>query len=247
MLNDSPWVSLCAAELRRGQLAIFNGSEPARHVSSPERTGIPMHSTQVQQPVLPSIINYRIRLLTARPVREAFLSELSLSVHMRQELSSQRTVTVERIKGGDLVSTRQARLKQFLNENPGDTVVDGDNRRIILTLTLTQFTANETPHKPSNWAEQPRPENLIEIHMVDLIGATILSTKTGKKVTLIQYDPPGMDMLGAKFYFPRFLPDGRPLIANGDNELRFETRIKGKSVKVKFDLGKMIYRRKLET
>ena len=245
MLNDSPWVSLCPAELRSGQQVISSASEPAQHVSSSEKRTTPMHNTQLQQPVLPLLINYRIRLLTARPVREAFLSELSLSVQVRQEPSSQKTVTLERIKGGDQVSTRQAWLKQFLAEHRGDILVDGDDRRIMVAITLTQFVTHETPHKSSDWIEQPRPENLIEIHMEDVKSTTTLSTTTGSQVRLIQYDPPGMDMLGAKFYFPRTLPDGRPLIGHGDKELRFETRINGKSVKVRFDLRKMIYKGKL--
>jgi len=247
MLNDSPWVALCPAELTRGQLVISRGSEePAQHVSSPDRRAIPMHSTQVQQAALPSLINYRVRLLTARPIREAFLSELSFSAHTHQDFSSQQTVNVERMKGGDLVSARQARLQQFLAEHPGGTLVDGDERRIIVALTLTQFTRNEAPHKSSDWAEQPRPSDLLEIHTADLTGTTILSTDTGKRVALIQYDRPGTDMLGAKFYFPRTLPDGAPLIGDRDRELRFETRINGKEIKVKFDLRKMRYKGKVE-
>ncbi len=48
------------------------------------------------------------------------------------------------------------------------------------------------------------------------------------------------------YYFPRNLPDGKPLVAPGDKELRFETLIDKRQVKIKFDLGKMRYKGKLE-
>ena len=97
-----------------------------------------------------------------------------------------------------------------------------------------------------SWREEPRPNELMDLQLSDWTGHTILSTETGRSVEIVRYDPPGLDMLGAKFYFPSRLPDGTPLVANGGKELRFETRINGKSVKAKFDLRKMRYQGRLE-
>ncbi len=58
----------------------------------------------------------------------------------------------------------------------------------------------------------------------DLQADTTLSTDTGKKVSLKNYIPPTPDGTGAKFVFPRFLPDGTPLLTDGDRVLRFRTR-----------------------
>jgi hypothetical protein len=45
-----------------------------------------------------------------------------------------------------------------------------------------------------------------------------------------RYDAPGLDQLGAKFYFSKILPDGSALVGPGDKELRFESRIEGKRI-----------------
>jgi hypothetical protein len=94
--------------------------------------------------------------------------------------------------------------------------------------------------------ENTSPEELMTLQLSDVAGETFLSTETGRRVEILRYDRPSLDMLGAKLYFPRTLPDGRPLITNRDRELRFETRVGGKRIKAKFDLKKMKYKGKLE-
>ena len=54
---------------------------------------------------------------------------------------------------------------------------------------------------------------------------TFLSTTSGKRVYAVAYDPPGNDGLGAKYYFPRTMADGRPFITEVDREVRFETTL----------------------
>lgn len=80
----------------------------------------------------------------------------------------------------------------------------------------------------------------------DGIVETSLATNTGKRVDLLGYIKPGKDQLGSKFYFPRNLADGRPLITSKDNELYFETRVNETRIKVKFDLGEMLFKGKVE-
>ena len=80
-----------------------------------------------------------------------------------------------------------------------------------------------------------------------LTAETILSTDTGKQVHLLKYVPPGQDRFGARYYFPRYLASGAPLLGTNDKELQFETRIDNHPVKVKFDLKKMRYEGQLES
>ncbi len=66
---------------------------------------------------------------------------------------------------------------------------------------------------------------LMKLRTTDLTHNTSLTTDTGKGVFLVRYDPPGQDDLWAKYYFPRNLPDGNPLLSQRDKEIRFETSI----------------------
>jgi hypothetical protein len=234
ILNNSAWVGICVAEQKRGQMEALQSAG-----------------------VLPSPLSWRVRLLTARPVREAFLAELSYAN--------------TRIKGSDSSSRRQAWFKEFMNSYPDDIKVKGDEDNIVVTVTLTQFiqswvasqyeidrharngsernatvVGEDTRRMPSDWKEEPRPEKLMDIQLSGIVAKTSLTTKTGRKAALIRYERPAMDMLGAKFYFPRKLPDGTPLVTPADKELQFETLVDGKRVRVNFNLKKMLYKGRLE-
>jgi hypothetical protein len=87
----------------------------------------------------------------------------------------------------------------------------------------------------------------MNLELKDLAQEAFLSTKTGKKVHIVAYEPPGVDRLGAKLYFPRRLPDESDLVTPMDNELRFETRVEGQKIEAKFDLRKLAYKGRLET
>lgn len=89
----------------------------------------------------------------------------------------------------------------------------------------------------------------------DLAPKTFLSTDGGKKVALAKYDSLGENGYGVAFYFPRNLPDGSPLVASSNKEIRFDTMIplpkmdvtelKSIAVTAKWDLKKMTYNGKL--
>jgi hypothetical protein len=249
ILNNSPWVGLSVAQLNR-----------AEHESL---TAVGL------QPNWP--VNYRIRLLTARPVREALLTVISFAGGTAYEPGAEATIKVGERKPGDVEVKRQARLKELMDENPDDILVKGDDENIVVTITLTQFLQGWLPgqyevqqhsgvgsdrnpqmigiepsRRKPGWQEAARPEILMRLRSSDLTGCTFLSTKNGKRVPVIRYDPPAMDALGGRFQFSRKLPDGTPFVTPGDKELQFETCINGKQVKVKFDLRKMIYKGKLE-
>ena len=90
-------------------------------------------------------------------------------------------------------------------------------------------------------------DELADIDASSLVPVTRLATNAGKRVELSSYQPPGSRGAGALYYFPRILPDGTPLIAQSDRELVFETVINKKKLKIKFDLGKLKYKGKIET
>ncbi len=104
----------------------------------------------------------------------------------------------------------KARLDRF--------VVQGDDENIIVTISLSA-NREGTSSLRGYWSA------LYRLSTPDLAANTSLTTKTGKRVYLALYEPPGQDGLGAKYYFPRKLEDGTPLVAPEDGEVRFETSI----------------------
>jgi len=138
-----------------------------------------------------------------------------------------------------------------------------NDRHIVLALQLSA-----TPEGSSSFRGYWR--SLLKLRTTELTNNTLLATKTGKRVYLTHYQPPGEDGMGAKFYFPRTLPDGRPLVTTDDREIRFETTItlmeetatRGHSADIeanprqehsrtdriwmKFDLRKMVFEGKIE-
>jgi len=245
MLNSSPWTTTS----RKGSLRQVQKDGSAQHIP----------------------LNYRIRLLSSRAVREALLRSLSFSAKAASEASVERSVNVATLKKEANADNELARLEKFIADNPKDIRVKGDDNHAVISICLAAFIPAPEPPSgktsdvfgvidwgpppapspasvPRNlgWIENPRPEELSQLKFADLEETTILSTRTGKQIPLIRYDPPGMDGLGAKLYFPRHLPDGSPCVTVNDKELRFETKINGKKIKGKFDLKKLIYKGKLE-
>jgi hypothetical protein len=204
----------------------------------------------------PDLVIYQFNLLTARPVREAFLRSLSLK--------PEKSVQVGELdKNGDIVNTdtglivqipvhpdsspgqesEQRRLKEFIASNSNNLLVKGDEEHIVVSLCL-RILGNRS------WfwifTDDDHSTELVAIDPSKLTAVTRLETDTGKTAMLCRYERPGSDNLGAKFFFKRQLADGSPLVATKDKELWFITHLDGREVKVKFDLRKMMYKGKLE-
>ena len=256
VLTESPWVSLSKAGYRYS--AKTNGLmelDPAEQPSSPRiqpqprklDPGLPTPERQTRSLTSVMSIWYRIRLLTARPVREAYLSliehgpivarQLGLEPHMA------KAVSVEELTHG-------SRLERFMKENPNDIRLTGSDRFIVLTVTEIERTwfHNETNAQWGNdqWTENARSDVFMNLQLSDIAATTVLATKTGKKASLVRFEPPGRDNLGARMYFPRLLADGTPLVTLADRELRFESRIGKHRIEAKFDLRKLVCNGKLE-
>ena len=97
-------------------------------------------------------------------------------------------------------------------------VEQSDDQSIILTMTVSSVPKGASSLR-GYWS------TLSNLQTTNLAANTFLSTKTGKRVYLFRYEPPGKDGLGAKFFFPRKLADGSPFVTLEDKELRFETKL----------------------
>lgn len=75
---------------------------------------------------------------------------------------------------------------------------------------------------------------------------TYLERSDGKRIPLLDYRPPGVDGLGAKFVFSRYLDDG-PFLASPKGNVRFVTEL-SKDVKVnaRFSVSNMVVDGKVE-
>ncbi|HYK88429.1 MAG TPA: hypothetical protein VE398_06645 [Acidobacteriota bacterium] len=209
ILTDSPWVSV--------SLAGYGTKHPKVH--------------------LPLCV--RIRLLTAAPVREAYLRIIDRGPVLAQHIGIEFPLEKE-ISLNDLMN--RGRLQRFIEDNPDDIRTKGSDKFIVLSA----IEARSYGFESFDWKEESRTDLLMDLQLPDLARVTSLSTKTGKKPHLVRYEQPGLDSLGAKFYFPRLLSDGRPFVTLRDKEPRFETKIGGKKIKVKFDLKKLVYLGRLQ-
>ena len=93
-----------------------------------------------------------------------------------------------------------------------------DEENIVLSINLTTEPAGADSRR-FYWSA------LMSARTPDLAKNTFLATKTGKRVYLSHYMPPGEDGFGAKLFFPRKMPDGQPLITAADKGVKFETML----------------------
>ncbi len=216
LLTNSPWVALSPAGFRRGEDRVITNGIATRH------TGYPIRCF------------FLVRMLTARPIREALLRAISL----QGTLLDIRKGSMARFENFAAIQ-EQERLKSFMESWPDDLRIKGNDRQIIISVTL-RIDDRSGPREESFGKE------LAAIDIERMMRETILSTDTGKRVGLSCVRQAGPDRLGVKFYFPRTLPDGQPLISAVDRELRFSTAMNGTPVRVKYNLRKMFYHGELE-
>jgi hypothetical protein len=160
---------------------------------------------------------------------------------------------------------RMAIARQAMLDSKSEAVTAGlqrfieqsDDRFMVMAMTLSSVPKGVS-------SERGYLSALMKLSTPALTSNTFLATKSGKRIYLVRYDAPGQDGLGAKFYFPRYMDDGRPFVTADDRELRFETFItlveSGTSsatpgefetdredrIWMQFDLRKMVFEGKLE-
>jgi hypothetical protein len=238
VLDASPWVS--ELETRCGPPRRYWG-QVASFLNPLTLPGVQKYRNQ-DTPILQERIS--ARLLTARPVREAYLRLLSLApvqtggvslAQLRQECSP---------------DSDQLRLDSFVSANPDDLRVRGSDAYIILSITETQRSYLYNPNiniigVVEFLNREAHPDGFGNLELAALQPVTCLSTRT-KSVRLVRYERPGPDNLGAKFYFPRFLPDGNPFVTSEDKELQFESVIDKITITATFDLKRLQWQGRLE-
>ena len=214
-LNHSPWV----------------GSSQGYFRQAPWASGSDVKTRQV--PVV--MVHYQARILTAKPVREAFL---------QLNVLNPKVVTAKSIQAATATKELQNRMQELLASHPNDLLVKSNEKHLIIAITQKVRTLGISGVMSEQ--EVFRSDELSDVDQSKLTAITSLATNTGKKVELADYRPPDARQAGATYYFPRNLPDGTPLVSGSDKELIFETVINQKQVKIKFDLGKLRYKGKLE-
>lgn len=217
ILDYSPWVALAPAGVRQET----HSGRPLRGGGRSGR-GVNVH--------------YQFRLLTARPIREAFVRMLCLN----------RDVIHPYVNLRDLATPSSPEEQQkcpdkWISSHPNTPITAGQEKYIIIAVNLRIGIFGSL-----EWREEPEGQELSNTDTLDLTNSAKLITNSKRKVSLFNYKPPGPDWLGLLLFFPRDLPDGKPLIAPSDKGLYFEAQINRKKVRVRFDLAKMVYKGKLE-
>ncbi|MFN0086310.1 MAG: hypothetical protein ACKVX9_13060 [Blastocatellia bacterium] len=209
MLNDSPWAQTQAdantAEMFFRPTA--GGGAGTRPLDIPGSAGTDSNNRTTQGALNQTVaLNYRIRLLTARPIRQAFARRAEL---LNPQLSEQ--------------------LKAFAEQKTDQWIVvsvdfDSTDRRLSGQAMQVFGAAN----------------------IGALKNLTYLEVRSGKRLFLDQYLPPGNDGMGAKFVFPR-AADNEPFVTESSGYLRFYSEI-SKEIKLnmRFKISDMIYDGKLE-
>jgi len=221
LLHHSPWVKYCAA---------------GRVVTAVQRTNVagnPNWGARTYSGF------YVLRLLTARPVREASLRQLSFS-----ELGL--AVDAKSLAGEGTQEARLDRLQGYIRSHPDGLLVQGDPEHIILCISWSVGNESAPGSRIDHLQQQemPLPENVRRLQLSDLAPVSLLSTDGKKKVLLVRFDVE--DPMIAKFYFPRMTADGKLLIADGDKKLRFESRIGKIKIVAEFQVPTLLWKGRLE-
>jgi hypothetical protein len=192
----------------------------------------------------PGITFYRIRLLTAAPIRHAYLRYATFVPDKRQTIIDFQDWVEENTGNG-----AQSLYNRFAKDNPDDIRLKGSDEYIVVSITATAWP--NLTNKHSMWPpkfEYSLPEAFIDMKLSDFEGKAFLSTNSSPKIPIVRYDRPIWDSLGAKLWFPRHLPSGKDWLSPRDTKLRFILNGPGSCTKISatFDLRKLMYHGKLE-
>jgi hypothetical protein len=214
-LNNSPWVSSGSGYFEQAPWARGNPGE-------------------IKQASV-KMIRFQARILTARPVREAFL---------QLQVLDAKVVSIRDIDAATSTEESKRPVQEFIASYPDDFLIKGDEKNLIVAISQKIHALGMAGIQSSQ--EVFCSDDLSDVDQSKLVAITSLTTNTGKRVDLTNYRPPVTKGPGALYYFPRKLPDGTPLVAAADKELLFKTVIHKRQVKIKFDLGRLKYQGKLE-
>ncbi len=232
--SNSPWVSLVITGIRRSFTTQIKKPDLFRDFEAPPGDRVNGIAS-----------SYRVRLLTATPMRQAYLRLISLAPEHRN------AVAVSEIMNGSNPELEQLRLARFISANPRAVSLVGSDTYIIVSIVAEEHSyfydrIQGRLGSAGRRRVETRPKLFMSLQLSDLKETTFLLTKTGKRIPLADYQRPGLDGWGAKFYFPRSNPDGSPSVSVEDKELRFESSIGERRIEAKFKLKKLLYKGKLD-
>lgn len=234
LLQNSPWVRYCMADQPYVVKEQLVGTTGKRIV---ERS----YSTA-----------WVVRLLTAKPIREAYLRKLSF-------LEPGLSINARTLAGESSRKAELDRLQRFIRSHPNDVLVRSDPEHIVVCLAYSVGIENGPDYqRPAERGSQtspekslipakseiPLPKEMRHLSLSGLAPASSLSTSAGKKAHLVRYELESP--ASARFYFPRNTADGRPLLADGDKELRFETRFGKTRIVAEFPIVKLFWKGRAE-
>jgi hypothetical protein len=221
MLHDSPWVTY----------------SPAPTVITEDTQSFDSRGNPANK-IWKNSASYVIRILTAKPLREAYLRQFSLS-----KLGI--AVDAKRLQEEKAGKGQADRLQSLIQANPNDVLVIGDREHIVVRISHSVRWQAQQDSRFARGDETPLPDDLRELRLADLTPYTSLATDAKKLVLPVhcEYE----SYMAVLIYFPRVLPDGRPLIAKGDKKLRFKARFRNSKVTAEFDLQKMVWQGQIET
>lgn len=107
---------------------------------------------------------------------------------------------------------------------------------IIISVTLMRYDLQRTLE----------PDEFRLATTAKLRAETWLQVDNGERISLLEFQPPGKDGLGAKFIFPRQV-NGKPVIKPGDGYLQFNSNMSPQlQLKCNFKVTDLKYDGKLE-
>lgn len=137
---------------------------------------------------------------------------------------------VELMQKGKVSKQLEAQLEALANANFPDY--------IIITVTTEAAQAGSLMGLAASLLDRQTTSQLK--------NDTYLSLKGGKRVFLLEYQPPRNDGLGARFVFPR-LVDGKPVISLEDQEVLFHSSLNaGPDLSMRFKIKDMMFGGSLE-
>ena len=147
---------------------------------------------------------------TSRGATDTVGSEREILTIVRVMLFSSRpvrsAVAVLAAKGD---AGRLQRLKDFAERDFGDEIV-------------VAWVLDSKPKGATSVFDLDR--QLRSLAVGELANDTYLASSSGKKVYIKDFIQPTNDGTGAKFVFPRTMPDGAPFLTAADKSFRFQTR-----------------------
>ncbi len=155
-------------------------------------------------------VNYHVRLMSAKPVRQAFMRVIQLA---------QKTPDKQLLDD----------LESFVQRDFSDFIVVA----VAFDSTDGRFSG-------------PALQAFASANLGTLKNKTYLERKDGKRVFLMQYQPPINDGLGAKFIFPRIVDEKKFLTAESGS-FRFYSEVNSQlKLNISYKLSEMMYQGQLE-